>query len=80
MAATTAWPPKSLPRLFVRQPLREGTQVALKAGQANYIGNVLRLGVGGELLVFDGESGEWLRASATNAESFPPEIARYCTK
>ena len=32
----------------------------LDAGQANYLGNVLRLGVGAELLLFDGQSGEWL--------------------
>jgi 16S rRNA (uracil1498-N3)-methyltransferase len=60
MPATPAWPPKSLPRLFVRQPLSEGAEIALDAAQANYLGNVLRLGVGSELLVFDGFSGEWL--------------------
>jgi len=60
MPATPAWPPKSLPRLFVRQPLGEGASVELDAGQANYLGNVLRLKHGGELLVFDGASGEWL--------------------
>ena len=60
MPATPAWPPKSLPRLFVRQPLGEGAPVELDAGQANYLGNVMRLGPGAELLVFDGRSGEWL--------------------
>jgi 16S rRNA (uracil1498-N3)-methyltransferase len=60
MPAIPAWPPKSLPRLFVRQPLTAGAPVELNAGQANYLGNVMRLGVGAELLVFDGESGEWL--------------------
>src|SRR4051794_29973619 len=60
MPATPAWPPKSLPRLFVRQLLGEGVTVELDAGQANYLGNVLRMTVGGELLVFDGQSGEWL--------------------
>ena len=60
MTATPAWPPKSLPRLFVRQPLSDGASVELAAGQANYLGNVLRLGVGAELLAFDGLSGEWL--------------------
>jgi 16S rRNA (uracil1498-N3)-methyltransferase len=58
--ATPAWPPKSLPRLFVRQPLSEGESVELDASQANYLGNVMRLGVGAELLAFDGHSGEWL--------------------
>ena len=60
MPATPAWPPKSLPRLFVRTPLAEGASVELDGGQANYLGNVMRLGVGAELLVFDGLSGEWL--------------------
>jgi 16S rRNA (uracil1498-N3)-methyltransferase len=60
MPATPAWPPKSLPRLFVRQPLGGGAAVDLDSNQANYLGNVLRLGPGDELLVFDGISGEWL--------------------
>ena len=60
MPATPAWPPKSLPRLFVRMPLSDGARVELDAGQANYLGNVMRLGEGAELLTFDGMSGEWL--------------------
>ena len=60
MPSTPAWPPRSLPRLFVRTPLGEGVHVELDAGQANYLGNVMRLGEGAELLTFDGGSGEWL--------------------
>ncbi len=60
MPATPAWPPKSLIRLYVREPLAEGVGVALDPGQANYLGNVMRKAVGDELLVFDGRSGEWL--------------------
>ena len=60
MPATPAWPPKSLPRLFVRGRLGEGARVELDAAQANYLGNVMRLGEGAELLTFDGQSGEWL--------------------
>ena len=60
MPATPAWPPKSLPRLFVRADLCEGARVDLDPGQANYLGNVMRLGEGAELLVFDGATGEWL--------------------
>ncbi len=60
MPATPAWPLKSLPRLFVRAALDEGARVELDAGQANYLGNVLRLGAGAEVLLFDGISGEWL--------------------
>jgi len=60
MPATPAWPPKSLPRLFVRSRLSKDARVELDGGQANYLGNVMRLGEGAELLVFDGETGEWL--------------------
>ena len=60
MPATPAWPPKSLPRLFVRQPLSEGARVELDPSRANYLGNVLRMTAGGELLLFDGSTGEWL--------------------
>ncbi|MGZ2412763.1 16S rRNA (uracil1498-N3)-methyltransferase [Sphingomonas sp. F9_3S_D5_B_2] len=60
MPATPAWPPKSLPRLFVRAPLGNAASIELDSKQANYLGNVLRMGIGAELLVFDGASGEWL--------------------
>lgn len=60
MPATPAYPPKSLPRLFVRTPLGAGASVELDAAQANYLGNVMRLGVGAEALLFDGTNGEWV--------------------
>lgn len=60
MPATPAWPPKSLPRLFVRTALGKGASVELDAKQANYLGNVMRLGAGEHVLLFDGVSGEWI--------------------
>ncbi len=60
MPATPAWPPRSLPRLYVHSPVSEGASLELDGAQANYLGNVLRLKSGAELLVFDGSSGEWL--------------------
>lgn len=60
MPATPAWPPKSLPRLFVRTMLAPGASVELDAGQTNYLGNVMRLSVGSEVLLIDGISGEWI--------------------
>jgi len=60
MPATPAWPPKSLPRLFVRSALAAGATVELDAGQANYLGNVMRLQHDDHVLLFDGASGEWL--------------------
>lgn len=68
MPATPAWPPKSLPRLYVRAALSEGADVELDASQANYLGNVMRLGVRSEILVFDGRSGEWLARIADAAK------------
>ena len=64
MPATPAWPPRSLPRLFVLASLSEGALVGLDTGQANYLGNVLRLKVGDNVLLFDGVSGEWLASIA----------------
>lgn len=64
MPATPAWPPRSLPRLFIRPPLSHGASVELDKAQANYLGNVLRLGEGAQLLLFDGNSGEWLASVA----------------
>lgn len=61
MTATPAWPPRSLPRLFVVEtPLSRGVRVELDSAQANYLGNVMRLKEGARLLLFDGASGEWL--------------------
>ncbi|HEX8239749.1 MAG TPA: 16S rRNA (uracil(1498)-N(3))-methyltransferase [Allosphingosinicella sp.] len=60
MPATPAWPPASLPRLFVDQPLSESMSLALDGPPANYLGNVLRLGPGAEIKLFDDHTGEWL--------------------
>src|SRR6476646_6375502 len=68
MPATPAWPPKSRPRLFVRTNVGERANIELDARQANYLGNVLRLGIGAELLVFDGSSGEWLARIAQTSK------------
>ena len=60
MPATPAWPPRSLPRLFVRTPLGEGRGLELDLAQVHYLGTVLRMEKGDALLLFDGGSGEWL--------------------
>lgn len=46
-------------RLFIDAPLRGGETIALDKAQSNYLLNVLRLGDGVELLVFNGRDGEW---------------------
>ncbi|HEX8468609.1 MAG TPA: 16S rRNA (uracil(1498)-N(3))-methyltransferase [Allosphingosinicella sp.] len=60
MPATPAWPPSSLPRLFVDQTLAEGSTLILDGPPANYLGNVLRLGSGAQVKLFDDRTGEWL--------------------
>jgi 16S rRNA (uracil1498-N3)-methyltransferase len=68
MPATPAWPPRSLPRLYVEASLGAGARVELDAAQANYLGNVMRLKEGDQLLLFDGASGEWLAEVAEAAK------------
>jgi len=60
MPATPAWPPHSLPRLFVGQELTGGLQLVLDGNPAHYLGNVLRLGPGAQVKLFDDRTGEWL--------------------
>lgn len=47
------------PRLFVDAPLSAGERVMLERNQSNYLGNVLRLAAGEQVLVFNGRDGEW---------------------
>ena len=47
------------PRLFVDAPLNPGERIALEKNQSNYLGNVLRLAAGEQVLVFNGRDGEW---------------------
>jgi 16S rRNA (uracil1498-N3)-methyltransferase len=54
------------PRLHIDAALGLGAHVALDAGQANYLGNVLRLKPGDGVLVFNGRQGEW-RATLAKA-------------
>jgi len=63
MPATPAWPPASLPRLFVDQELVEAQNVTV---DGNYLAAVLRLGPGDRVKLFDDKTGEWL---ATIAEA-----------
>ncbi len=51
-------------RLFTPAPLATGVVVETTCQQANYLVNVLRLGEGARLLVFNGCDGEWQAALA----------------
>jgi 16S rRNA (uracil1498-N3)-methyltransferase len=46
-------------RLYVEADLAEGALVSCSAEQANYLRNVLRLGGGDTILLFNGRDGEW---------------------
>jgi 16S rRNA (uracil1498-N3)-methyltransferase len=68
MPATPAWPPASLPRLFVPEPLGAGAILTLDGTQANYLVNVLRLGPGAPVKLFDDRTGEWLAEVADSGK------------
>lgn len=46
-------------RLFLEAALRAGEPVRCSSEQASYLRNVLRLGAGAEILIFNGNDGEW---------------------
>ncbi|MDB5442570.1 MAG: hypothetical protein JWP73_946 [Phenylobacterium sp.] len=46
-------------RLFIRNDLAAGADVALDEAQSRYLAAVMRLAVGDELLAFNGRDGEW---------------------
>ncbi|MFT6104818.1 MAG: 16S rRNA (uracil1498-N3)-methyltransferase [Paracoccaceae bacterium] len=46
-------------RLYVDHPLGEGQTVLLTREQSNYLFAVMRLGVGAQVLLFNGVAGEW---------------------
>ena len=57
-------------RLFVRSPLQAGAKIELDRAQAHYLLSVLRLSSGAEVLVFNGQDGEWrARLQATGRRS-----------
>jgi 16S rRNA (uracil1498-N3)-methyltransferase len=60
MPATPAWPPSSLPRLYVDQTLGADAMLTLEGPPANYLAAVLRLGAGDRVKLFDDRTGEWL--------------------
>ena len=48
------------PRLYLDTSLESGTDIPASREQVNYLRNVLRLGNGAKVLVFNGRDGEWL--------------------
>jgi 16S rRNA (uracil1498-N3)-methyltransferase len=74
MTATPAWPPASMSRLFVEQPLSAGLALRLDGAPANYLANVMRLGVGDGVNLFDDVSGDWV-ARVTAVQKRAIELA-----
>lgn len=48
-----------VPRVFVPEQLVEGTGIDLRGEAVAHLGRVLRLGPGADLMLFNGEGGEW---------------------
>lgn len=74
-------------RLYVDHPLEPGQPVPLSRDQAHYLFNVMRLGVGAPVALFNGRDGEWLAevadagrqarltcVSQTRPQSGPPDL------
>jgi 16S rRNA (uracil1498-N3)-methyltransferase len=55
------------PRLYVDAPLAEGERLTLAAEPTNYLANVLRLGEGARVLVFNGRDGEFAARLASSS-------------
>lgn len=60
MVQTPAWPPHSTARLFVDEPLSEGSEIRIAGGQAHYLLHVMRLKEGAPVKLFDDRTGEYL--------------------
>ena len=54
----------TMQRLFVEEPLSDGMTLSLEGNTAHYLAQVLRLGVGASILLFDNQTGTW-RAELT---------------
>lgn len=64
-------------RLHVPDDLAAGVALTLAPEPAHYVGNVIRLPVGGALLLFNGRDGEWLaRRSAGGKKEVRLEVER----
>jgi 16S rRNA (uracil1498-N3)-methyltransferase len=49
----------TIPRLYVPVPLTAGATIAATAGQAHYLGTVLRHAINDPIHLFNGQDGEW---------------------
>lgn len=68
MPATPAWPPRSAPRLFVKEQIVPGTPIVLNGNQAHYLNRVMRVGQDDTVIVCDDVTGEWAAQVASTAK------------
>ncbi len=59
-----------LKRLFIRQPLALNKEIKIEDSQAFYLVHVLRMQEGAEILLFNGQDGEWLAKLTTVGKKF----------
>ncbi|GAA5103267.1 16S rRNA (uracil(1498)-N(3))-methyltransferase [Bartonella jaculi] len=59
-----------LKRLFIRQPLALNQEIKIEGAQASYLVRVLRMQEGAEILLFNGQDGEWLAKLTTVGKKF----------
>ena len=59
MPATPAWPPKSAPRLFVADELKEGAHLSIDGAQGHYLSKVMRVRKRDTVILCDDKTGEW---------------------
>jgi 16S rRNA (uracil1498-N3)-methyltransferase len=68
------------PRLFVEAPLAPQAEISLGSTQTHYLRNVLRLGPGDFVLVFNGRDGEWRAALREASRKSVMLIAQECSR
>ncbi|CAF25798.1 16S rRNA (uracil(1498)-N(3))-methyltransferase [Bartonella quintana] len=59
-----------LKRLFIRQPLVLNEEIKIEGQKASYLIHVLRMQEGAEILLFNGQDGEWLAKLITIKKRF----------
>ncbi|WP_019219809.1 16S rRNA (uracil(1498)-N(3))-methyltransferase [Bartonella florencae] len=59
-----------LKRLFIRQTLALNEEIKIEGAQASYLVRVLRMQEGAEILLFNGQDGEWLARLITVGKKF----------
>jgi 16S rRNA (uracil1498-N3)-methyltransferase len=76
LVATPAWPPRSAPRLFVRDVLAQDTAISIGEGQAHYLTKVMRIAEGDAVILCDDATGEWACAVSAVSKREVTVIAR----